>query len=711
MVIPNETHAARPWRIHELIPDFRLEDVWALPTPGGPDDFPLLVEGFVSSDPGEHGRSPSGSCGRCAGSSASSSAGTTRRPASARASRRCATACRPTCATRRRVRTPSGSRSSRSTCSRTSGRRRSPTRRCTACSTSAGSPTTTSRRLARRDGGLRQAQRPARPGLHGGDPALPAPDRLPADARADRAGVARGDRPGARLTGDARTPRSPTGTTTEPRRRRASTVDTTMGEQLSMLDTMFLELEQADVTAHMHIGGVLVFDPLPGGGTPTSARCAAARAPLGVLPRYRQRLSSRTTGGQLARPGSRTSASTSTAHVTHATLPAPGGEAELLDWLGDFWSHRLDRHRPLWGIVLLDGLQAGAGRWPPRPTTASSTASARSTSGTCCSTPTPDAAAAGRPLPAGRGTRTAERPATGASGSPRASSSRGARAGLGAARHPRQTLHDVRAARRAASCAKSSSAAPETSLNGRAQRAPASSPSCASTSTRSRRSRHAHGGTVNDVVLASARAGCASCCSCAARRRPRRACARRCRSTSAPDEQAHALGNELTSLFVELPVDEPEPGARYRRVRGAAQSSRPGTQSAGGKTIVDVADMGPPLPAPLVARSMFGGTRMFNLTITNVPGPQSRCTRSARRCAGSIPLVPLSAEHAVGIAVVSYDGRSSSASTPTGRRARSSWSSRGSSARWPSCARSPRRLRRVTAVSRPWRRSHPRAPR
>ena len=55
MVIPNEVHAARPWRIHELIPDFRLEDVWALPTPGGPDDFPLLVEGFVSGDPGEDG--------------------------------------------------------------------------------------------------------------------------------------------------------------------------------------------------------------------------------------------------------------------------------------------------------------------------------------------------------------------------------------------------------------------------------------------------------------------------------------------------------------------------------------------------------------------------------------------------------------------------------------------------------------------------------
>jgi hypothetical protein len=46
--LPNRIHTARPCRIQELIPDFRLEDVWALPTPGGgPDDFPRLIEGFA----------------------------------------------------------------------------------------------------------------------------------------------------------------------------------------------------------------------------------------------------------------------------------------------------------------------------------------------------------------------------------------------------------------------------------------------------------------------------------------------------------------------------------------------------------------------------------------------------------------------------------------------------------------------------------------
>jgi hypothetical protein len=51
MRLPDSSHTSQPWRIHELTPDFRLEDVWALPTPGGPDDFPKLVEMAVALDP------------------------------------------------------------------------------------------------------------------------------------------------------------------------------------------------------------------------------------------------------------------------------------------------------------------------------------------------------------------------------------------------------------------------------------------------------------------------------------------------------------------------------------------------------------------------------------------------------------------------------------------------------------------------------------
>jgi Protein of unknown function (DUF2867) len=57
--LPNTAHTSRPWRIHELTRDFRLEDVWALPTPGGPGGLPRLVQQIASMDPSE-------SCSRAA---------------------------------------------------------------------------------------------------------------------------------------------------------------------------------------------------------------------------------------------------------------------------------------------------------------------------------------------------------------------------------------------------------------------------------------------------------------------------------------------------------------------------------------------------------------------------------------------------------------------------------------------------------------------
>lgn len=51
MRLPDSEHTSRPWRIHELTPDFRLEDVWAVPAPGGPESFPQAVRLLASMDP------------------------------------------------------------------------------------------------------------------------------------------------------------------------------------------------------------------------------------------------------------------------------------------------------------------------------------------------------------------------------------------------------------------------------------------------------------------------------------------------------------------------------------------------------------------------------------------------------------------------------------------------------------------------------------
>jgi hypothetical protein len=53
MRLPNSAHTSRPWRIHEIASDFRLEDVWQLPGKGGSDDFHALVRVIASLDPSQ----------------------------------------------------------------------------------------------------------------------------------------------------------------------------------------------------------------------------------------------------------------------------------------------------------------------------------------------------------------------------------------------------------------------------------------------------------------------------------------------------------------------------------------------------------------------------------------------------------------------------------------------------------------------------------
>jgi len=130
-----------------------------------------------------------------------------------------------------------------------------------------------------------------------------------------------------------------------------------MAEHLSPLDAMFLEFEQADESAHMHIGAVSVFDPVPGARNPTLADlCERFEQRLASLPRFRQRLSSTRTGGIFWPTWESDPNFDVRDHVRQATLPAPGGEGELIEWIADFYSHRLDRSRPLWETLLLDGL-------------------------------------------------------------------------------------------------------------------------------------------------------------------------------------------------------------------------------------------------------------------------------------------------------------------------------------------------------------------
>ena len=133
------------------------------------------------------------------------------------------------------------------------------------------------------------------------------------------------------------------------------------GERLTPLDATFLELEEADEAAHMHIGAVMVFEARPGLPPTLDALRRHLDERIDALPRYRCRLSERHTGG-LRWPAWHPDPTFDIAeHVGCAQLAAPGTRDELLEWAAGYWSERLDRQRPLWDAQLVTGLEDG--RW------------------------------------------------------------------------------------------------------------------------------------------------------------------------------------------------------------------------------------------------------------------------------------------------------------------------------------------------------------
>jgi WS/DGAT/MGAT family acyltransferase len=417
-------------------------------------------------------------------------------------------------------------------------------------------------------------------------------------------------------------------------------------ERLSPLDSMFLDLEQADDGATMHFGAALVFDPLPDGGTPDIERVREHLARrLDLLPRY---------GMQLARPRPGHLSWTTweptprfdiAAHVSHAALPAPGGDAELQEWMGDFLSHRLDRRRPLWEVVLLDGLAGG--RWALATKTHHCLVDGMGS--VDVGTVVLDA----DPAPPRRRRRQAAAEHNGGDhGMPATLLARDIRAATSALRHPGDTIA------RAAAVAdllvhEELVAAPACSLNGplgatRSYRAvPFALDDLAAIKT-------ALGGTINDVVLAISAGALRRLLLARGETPPAAGLRAQIPVNIRTSENEHDLGNVLTSLFIELPVAEPDPLARYERIVARSEALKTSSQPRGGKALVDLAGLAPPIFGELLGRAMFGGQRVFNLTITNVRGSAMPLYAFGAPLRQVLPYVPLFSGHSLGIAVVSY---------------------------------------------------------
>jgi WS/DGAT/MGAT family acyltransferase len=422
-----------------------------------------------------------------------------------------------------------------------------------------------------------------------------------------------------------------------------------MSMRLGSLDAAFLELEDAQEAAHMHLGSALIFEARPD-APPTLARLRAElERRIELLPRYRSRLTA-THVSPLRRPSWEPDPDFAIGrHVRRAALPAPGGESELMDWLGGFWAVRLDRTRPLWEVVLLEGLEGG--RWALATKThhalVDGVASVgvtellldRSRAGSRGAPPvsTSDPSASGDGLAAGLADLLGGV----------------VRGGAELVSHPLRLLGETRAAAELV-LREELVPAPASSLN------VAIGPGRRYCVTRSRLRdmkavKNALGGTVNDVVLAAVAGGLRRLMEARGDELPERGLRAMVPVNMRGGAADGELGNRVSSLFVNLPVCEPDPLRRYLVTAGETAQLKAAGQARRGAELLSVAGLAPPLLHSVLARAS-SGARLFNLTVTNVPGPPRPLYAFGAKMEEVLPLVPLAADHAIGIAVVSYSG-------------------------------------------------------
>jgi len=118
-----------------------------------------------------------------------------------------------------------------------------------------------------------------------------------------------------------------------------------------------------------------------------------------------------------------------------------------------------------------------------------------------------------------------------------------------------------------------------------------------------------------------------------------------------------SLGNRVSSFLVDLPVGEPSPVVRLHQVTHSMRERTAGMQHVGADTLVRIGGFAPPTLHALGARAASGfSKRIFNLVVTNVPGPQFPLYAAGARMLELFPVVPLAKGQALAIGLTSYDG-------------------------------------------------------
>jgi diacylglycerol O-acyltransferase len=422
-------------------------------------------------------------------------------------------------------------------------------------------------------------------------------------------------------------------------------------DRLSGLDTSFLHLEAGG--AHMHVGSVLLFDGSP---PQYDELLEAIASRLDLVPRYRQRLASVPLGQGRPRWVDDPHFNLRY-HVRRTALPEPGTEDQLRNLAGRVFSQRLDRDKPLWEMWLVEGVDgdgfAVISKTHHALIDGISGVDLMSVMFDTQPEPAPSAPTRWlpRPLPS-RAQLLAE--ALLERATIPAEMTRGARALFRAPRRLAASAFGGLVGVGALAWA-GLRPAPATPYN--VPIGPHRRFNWVRASLRDIKAiKGALGGTVNDVVLATV-AGAL-----------RRHLGRRGFSTDglalkamvpvsvrAADARG-ALGNQVAAMMVPLPAHADDPVTRLELVMSATQGLKRSGQAVGAQVLTDLTGFAPATLMGQAAR-LAARQRFFNVVVTNVPGPQSPLYLAGHELIDIFPLVPLAPGQALGIAILSYNGR------------------------------------------------------
>ncbi|HEY2601202.1 MAG TPA: wax ester/triacylglycerol synthase family O-acyltransferase [Thermoleophilaceae bacterium] len=426
--------------------------------------------------------------------------------------------------------------------------------------------------------------------------------------------------------------------------------------RLTGLDASFLHLENGG--AHMHVAGVMLFDGEP---PDYEALVAATEARLHVVPRYRQKLAFVPLGQGRPRWVDDPHLNLRY-HIRRTSLPKPGSEEQLRALAGRVFSQPLDRDKPLWEMWLVEGVEDGPDG--PRFALFSKThhALVDGISGVDIVSVIFDAAPE-PPESLEDAPRWTPRPEP-------AQAQLLAEALVERATVPGEIARSFRAlwrTPRQLARAAGSSLVGVGAMAWAGLRPPPPSPYNTEIGPHRRFAwvraslddvkaiKNALGGTVNDVVLAIV-AGALGRHMARNGADPVDTLRALVPVSVRSEEERGALGNRVAAMMAPLPVSEDDPQRRLTTIAAAMQGVKRSGQAVGAQVLTELSGFAPPTLMAQGSR-LVSTERFFNLVVTNVPGPQFPLYLLGRELREIYPMVPLAKGQALGIAIMSYNGR------------------------------------------------------